>query len=603
MPDANLTGFMTDLNVHDVGSALESEGETLDSLAEAVLADRVALMARLRRHGVPLRQQQTVANELSRWARSLPLLVRADCGLCNRLRVVCSYRDEAQQRDGEVLVAWEPCEECPGRFDDVFAALSGVSFVHDARSARPLQIELGQIANDFHPRIKGNAELEAACLADLQPNADVAAEVKRVVARCGGARSFLAMHVRRTDHYALEIGDFKRNEEFDDFIHRHSQNGDGRDPLIYLATDCAFTQRHFAERYADRLLVCERIESAVDNTSAVHYDQGDELPQEPLRKTSLRIAVVDLLVCVEAQHFCGSTRSTFSDTIDRLRLARGLRAATDEHTHKEPPREAECVTSRRAIEAAGLAHLSGLAARRVARDSCIAPSAAAPPVATSQADGAAAGAVGAVAPLPAGVLASPVPINGKAVLTRTGAASLVPVAVADGDVGEADEALSADPLFGAEEFGPQVFGVHRGELEYLLSGCTPEHAPIRIVQVYGGDVGHGGEAVYLWNSAVALARAWWSAAGHEGSGLPPVTGARVLEVIACHFCSAGNRAQPSRTFALRGPAAACTLPPVPFVLTACDAAIQSPCDSCALDAMLSSAAAPCSWAQVLACAP
>ena len=43
MPDADLTGFMTDLNVHDVGSALESEGETLDSLAEAVLADRVAL--------------------------------------------------------------------------------------------------------------------------------------------------------------------------------------------------------------------------------------------------------------------------------------------------------------------------------------------------------------------------------------------------------------------------------------------------------------------------------------------------------------------------------------------------------------------------------
>jgi predicted nicotinamide N-methyase len=79
------------------------------------------------------------------------------------------------------------------------------------------------------------------------------------------------------------------------------------------------------------------------------------------------------------------------------------------------------------------------------------------------------------------------------------------------------------PLFSPEMFGPTVFGAFSADAELELSGVAP--AALRVVQ----NVEQGGApSVLLWNSAVALSRAWWSGQGC----LPCARDRRILELGA-----------------------------------------------------------------------
>ena len=245
-------------------------------------------------------------------AAETPSVLIVHAGLCNRLRALCSYRRLAIAADRTITIIWEPREECPGRFADLFEPLHGATIVDD------MSRDGAEPAHDFHASVKMRRDAEASCLADLVPCADIRDQIGRVVSGCGPR--FIALHIRRTDHHAFEILKHTPDEEFERFADRFP------DHVIFLATDNADTQRRFVARYGvERVRLVGRIP-----TDRCWRDAGC------LRLTPLRDAVVDLFTCVEAAAFKGSTYSSFSDTVAHLRASRGTASTDDEHEILEP---------------------------------------------------------------------------------------------------------------------------------------------------------------------------------------------------------------------------------------------------------------------------
>ena len=57
------------------------------------------------------------------------MVVCANHGLCNRLRVVLSYRQVAQREARRLVVVWQRDMQCNGEFLDCFQPLAGVRFL------------------------------------------------------------------------------------------------------------------------------------------------------------------------------------------------------------------------------------------------------------------------------------------------------------------------------------------------------------------------------------------------------------------------------------------------------------------------------------------
>ena len=180
----NLEGLLEQLGLSDHLPAFTG-ASTVDSLAESLAFDRPAFLMELKRLGLTLPQRQTLANHLGRWTKELPLVLRVDCGLCNRLRALCSYHAIASERGQQMLVVWTPSEECPGHFSEYFQDLPGVRLVESltAQVVRPAQLRLGRAANDFHPDIKHTPDKAAACLGQLSMKAALEAAVGQSVER------------------------------------------------------------------------------------------------------------------------------------------------------------------------------------------------------------------------------------------------------------------------------------------------------------------------------------------------------------------------------------------------------------------------------------
>jgi hypothetical protein len=125
------------------------------------------------------------------------------CGLCNRLRALLSYRLCFMEMGLPLTVQWESTECCPGFFEDLFEPLSGVVIISRRNLLEGVDWT-NHSAHDFHPAIKMRRQLETRCFADLHARMHIQAKVSRMVRHCG--ERFIALHIRRTDHYACEIG-------------------------------------------------------------------------------------------------------------------------------------------------------------------------------------------------------------------------------------------------------------------------------------------------------------------------------------------------------------------------------------------------------------
>ena len=245
-----------------------------------------------------------------------PIVLFAVEGLCARLSTVLSFRLVALAENRDLLVVWTPDSACEGHFLDIFLPLEGVTFIESEEADRIPQEHhiVGSI--DFHDCIRHDGGREANCFAALSPRPDIQDAVAANLRALGPDAA--AIHVRRTDHFAQTCSRAlaTTDTEFDQFLDAPAHCG----RLVYVATDNQATQARFVGKYSER----------VRCSSSLIQQRNVQQPL-PLRHSSLRAAVVDLLTCASCRVFKGSAYSSFSDVISLVRRSKGVAHLLDEH--------------------------------------------------------------------------------------------------------------------------------------------------------------------------------------------------------------------------------------------------------------------------------
>ena len=298
---------------------------------------RPALLSELKARGLALRERQTIATNFARHLRKTAtspvrrrqpakgcLAIVAEAGLCNKLRVILSYLQAAQDVGRHLLVVWRLGDFCPEEFDMLFEPIDGMTVLSGEAVSRALepallrmQLPIGALPGDFHthPAVVAT-EREVSMFAPLRPRPPLAVRIDEMRAKCGA--SYVAVHVRRTDFEAL-FGEKTSDSAFDAWLRHHMADSTSACTSVYVATDNESTQRHFAKLCGDRFRAVAPIVAHATT----------------LRHTSVADAVVDLFVCAGATAFMGTRGSSFSDTIWCLRRLNGL-ARPDEHGFDRP---------------------------------------------------------------------------------------------------------------------------------------------------------------------------------------------------------------------------------------------------------------------------
>lgn len=211
------------------------------------------------------------------------MLIQPNGGLCNRLRVIFSYKIVADANLEKLKVLWINNSTCNGEFLDYFQPLNNVEFISKSEE---LPIYSGCAT---FPNLKPDYK-------DLIPIKKVMDEIERRIEHLDYG-NYISAHIRRTD---LTKGVLSKNKYIsdDEFINFFNKS----DKKIFLSTDNPETQHKFKKIYKDRIIIFNEIEN---NNS--------------LRMTSLEEAVIDLYLCVSSQEFKPTHYSSFSDLIIELR--------------------------------------------------------------------------------------------------------------------------------------------------------------------------------------------------------------------------------------------------------------------------------------------
>jgi hypothetical protein len=219
-------------------------------------------------------------------------------GLCNRLRTIFSYRTRAIENKKKLIVYWEDHSHCAGNiFDNIIKT--------------PLDIEVKSY-NEYK-RMNSSCNplktYDQCCIPNYEciRLTDKFRELyKNAMDILFKGKSYISVHIRRTDFTidALKRGDYVPDEYFYEFIDTHLKTYP--DSLIYLATDNVDTQRIFSDKYKDSI----RINPTV----------GKNRIPGTLRHTTNVFAFLDLCICVSGNDFQGTPKSSFSETIDLMRV-------------------------------------------------------------------------------------------------------------------------------------------------------------------------------------------------------------------------------------------------------------------------------------------
>ena len=312
---------------------------------------RPALLEHLKGLGVRnLKERQALVNGLLKYRRQCmlqptlrilasstraPVMTRATYGLCNQLRVLLSYRAIAVTKGRLLVLHWQRTAACNGRFSDLFVPVDGAIVVDEPSQLELICPGLSKLPSNaipstcfIHPGVFATP-LETAMWKVLQPQPALRDAIDSKLRELGP--SFVAVHIRRTDHLTQggqrelmrQSGEWVHDEDFERFLEdRHP------DAAIYLATDNQATQERFGAKYGGRIKaltpICPPPREYVDET-CVH------------RHTSINDAVVDIFVCAASQAFKGTYYSSFSDAIQRLRLAHGHANEADDEHELGPP--------------------------------------------------------------------------------------------------------------------------------------------------------------------------------------------------------------------------------------------------------------------------
>lgn len=217
--------------------------------------------------------------------------VRCQSGLCNRLRVLFSWREYARKRQQQLIMVWPRWIACEERFDKLFNPISGVTFEYKDRATN-LNYNGCQVCCV-------NGKRPVFDYRDLVPLDEILTQVRWRQQWLGD--DYVAVHIRRTDfipHRAKLNKKPTADAAFADFLDKHPGK------KIHVATDDFQTYARFKMRYGDKLAPPQTINQPAHVRA---------------RTTSIQDAVTDIWVCRGASHFMGSDGSSFSGLIKTLR--------------------------------------------------------------------------------------------------------------------------------------------------------------------------------------------------------------------------------------------------------------------------------------------
>lgn len=262
-----------------------------------------------------------------------PMAIQVFGGLANRLYEIVSYVAIARRDSRALDIVWSRDAECPARFSDLFMPLRApdVRIVADQSHALTRVVPL--FGNRPHPEfdLRQYGPLALHLLAPLKQHT---AAIRALLTRLGPA--FLAAHMRRTD---LPDTGGMAGAVLDAAVAAWACNDSRR---LFVATDNPQS--------------LDVVEQALPRGQVVSQLRAFGAEQRgALRKTSVVAALIDLWVASHAERFVGTPGSTFSTTVEALRVARGLQPGSRSRAPPGTPLPAHLPPSWRYPVAASLA--------------------------------------------------------------------------------------------------------------------------------------------------------------------------------------------------------------------------------------------------------
>lgn len=253
-----------------------------------------------------------------------PLEVEAGTGLTGRLRVLVSYLAVARAERRRLVVHWVPGEDCPSSFDELFEPIGSDVSVIDSRGPGWPEFEAHEAyATDALSDERGSL-LAAMVLRIVRPRPALALRIDALLGQLGGAGTFSAVHIRRTD-MAHVMGVSLGHGGYSTFIDwSRAGFGDGgagdrtAPPRVFVAADHPQSLGAMRDGLSADRIVAQDVFAPLP-ASLFSFSMT------PLRLTGVDAAVVDMWTASYAARFLGSPQSSFSALIEAMRRARGLR--------------------------------------------------------------------------------------------------------------------------------------------------------------------------------------------------------------------------------------------------------------------------------------
>ena len=230
-------------------------------------------------------------------------------GLCNRLRLLTSYRNMAEVEQRNIEFHWVKCTQCWAGYEELFRPIDGINFVirkheKNPKHTRPENsiISLNHIwgrngatCNKNHV-VPVSIESYQKYLLDIVPVDKIQEDINRIKNELNN--DYNACHIRRTDIETIQKKysvDPPSDKVFMDFISSSEKK-------VFLATDNEKTQSLFKYMLGDKVVTFSKI-------------KGNGCKRWPKRTTSIQSAVVDMFCCIYSQKFIGTPCSSFSSLI------------------------------------------------------------------------------------------------------------------------------------------------------------------------------------------------------------------------------------------------------------------------------------------------
>ena len=207
------------------------------------------------------------------------LYLKTWSGLCNRLRVIASFKEICNQ---PFNIVWTPDQLCDGKFTDVFEVLNDFP-IHETVERKDNMVWVDNGVQQF------KANLTRSNITNIiKPNQKVWDRIKEIEL----PEEYNSIHVRWTDFPKRKRKPFI---EFKNFI------TDSKLP-VYVSCDDKKIWEELSNMFGSKLL------------GHSFFRETNEL-----RSTDLLQAVADLWICADSKNFLGNRGSSFSDFIESLR--------------------------------------------------------------------------------------------------------------------------------------------------------------------------------------------------------------------------------------------------------------------------------------------